>query len=47
MSGIYGFVYTLGWSGKRAAIFSIVGFISVIFTYIGVNTLLASLHSYA
>lgn len=36
-----------GWSGKRAAIFSIVGFISVIFTYIGVNTLLPSLHSYA
>ena len=36
-----------GWSGKRAAIFSIVGFISVIFTYIGVNTFLPSLHSYA
>lgn len=36
-----------GWSGKRAAIFSIVGFICVIFTYIGVNTLLPSLHSYA
>ncbi|MDU3136550.1 MAG: c-type cytochrome biogenesis protein CcsB [Anaerococcus prevotii] len=36
-----------GWSGKRAAIFSILGFISVIFTYIRVNTLLPSLHSYA
>lgn len=36
-----------GWSGRRAAIFSIVGFISVVFTYIGVNTFLPSLHSYA
>lgn len=36
-----------GWSGKRAAIFSIVGFVCVIFTYIGVNTFLPSLHSYA
>ena len=36
-----------GWSGKRAAIFSVIGFICVIFTYIGVNTLLPSIHSYA
>ena len=36
-----------GWEGKRAAIFAIVGFICVIFTYVGVNTLLPSLHSYA
>lgn len=36
-----------GWEGKRAAIFAILGFICVVFTYIGVNTLLPSLHSYA
>lgn len=38
---------TKGWSGKRAAIFSVIGFICVLFTYIGVNTLLPSIHSYA
>ena len=36
-----------GWSGKTAAIFAIVGFVCVIFTYLGVNTLLPGLHSYA
>lgn len=36
-----------GWSCRRAAIFAIAGFISVVFTYVGVNTLLPSLHSYA
>lgn len=35
-----------GWNGKTAAIFGIVGFICVLFTYIGVNTLLPGLHSY-
>ena len=35
-----------GWRGKKAAIFVVVGFICVIFTYIGVNTLLPSIHSY-
>ncbi|MDO5047887.1 MAG: c-type cytochrome biogenesis protein CcsB [Anaerococcus sp.] len=35
-----------GLQGRKAAIFSIIGFASVIFTYIGVNTLLPSLHSY-
>lgn len=35
-----------GWKGKNAALFAIVGFICVIFTYIGVNTLLPSVHSY-
>lgn len=35
-----------GWKGKSAAIFAIAGFICVIFTYIGVNTLLPSVHSY-
>lgn len=32
--------------GKKAAWFLVIGFICVIFTYIGVNTLLPSLHSY-
>lgn len=36
-----------GWKGKEAAIFAIIGFICVIFTYIGVNTLLPGVHSYA
>jgi cytochrome c-type biogenesis protein CcsB len=35
-----------GWSGKTAAIFCVVGFICVLFTYIGVNMLLPGLHSY-
>jgi ABC-type transport system involved in cytochrome c biogenesis permease subunit len=35
-----------GWKGTRIAILSIVGFGSVIFTYFGVNFLLAGLHSY-
>jgi len=38
---------TKGWRGKKAAIFAVVGFIAVLFTYIGVNTLLPSIHSYA
>lgn len=36
-----------GWSGKRIAWISIVGFISVMFTFFGVNYLLTGLHSYA
>jgi len=39
--------YMRGWSGKRAAWIAIVGFASVIFTYVGVNFLLSGLHSYA
>jgi len=35
-----------GWRGRRAAWISIVGFASVLFTYIGVNLLLSGLHSY-
>ena len=35
-----------GWNGKTAAIFGVAGFICVLFTYIGVNTLLPGLHSY-
>ncbi len=36
-----------GWAGKRIAFLSILGFLSVIFTYFGVNFLLSGLHSYA
>ena len=35
-----------GWKGRSAAIFAVVGFICVIFTYIGVNTFLPGIHSY-
>ncbi|MGV1098430.1 c-type cytochrome biogenesis protein CcsB [Thiovibrio sp. JS02] len=38
--------FTRGWGGKRIAWFAIFGFISVMFTYYGVNYLLAGLHSY-
>lgn len=36
-----------GWQGQRAAWISIIGFISVVFTYVGVNFLMSGLHSYA
>ena len=35
-----------GWRGKSAAIFAVVGFVAVLFTYVGVNTLLPGVHSY-
>jgi cytochrome c-type biogenesis protein CcsB len=38
--------YLAGWSGKRAAIVAVVGFLAVMFTYLGVNYLLPGLHSY-
>jgi len=38
--------FTRGWSGSRIAWLSIIGFISVFFTYFGVNYLLSGLHSY-
>lgn len=37
---------TKGMAGRRAALFSVIGFVCVLFTYVGVNTLLPSLHSY-
>ncbi|MDP3296066.1 MAG: c-type cytochrome biogenesis protein CcsB [Thermodesulfovibrionia bacterium] len=48
------FVYALylharfvsGWRGKRVAILAITGFITVIFTYLGVNLVLSGLHAY-
>ena len=38
---------TVGWRGRKAAIMAIVGFLSVLFTFLGVNLLLSGLHSYA
>ena len=36
-----------GWGGRRSAYFALVGFLLVIFTYLGVSYLLPGLHSYA
>lgn len=36
-----------GWNGKRFAWLAVIGFISVLFTYFGVNFFLTGLHSYA
>lgn len=36
-----------GWAGRRSAYFALVGFLLVIFTYLGVSYLLPGLHSYA
>ena len=38
--------YTRGWGGKRLAWLAILGLLSVLFTYYGVNFLLSGLHSY-
>jgi cytochrome c-type biogenesis protein CcsB len=37
---------TVGWRGRKAAWLSIVGFLAVLFTFLGVNLLLGGLHSY-
>ena len=36
-----------GWRGRRAAWFAVIGFVCVLFTYIGVNTFIPGIHSYA
>ncbi|HTR44663.1 MAG TPA: c-type cytochrome biogenesis protein CcsB [Thermodesulfovibrionales bacterium] len=35
-----------GWKGKKIAVVAVVGFVAVVFTYLGVNLLLSGLHSY-
>jgi len=35
-----------GWRGNKAAVVAVIGFVMVIFTYLGVNMLLSGLHSY-
>jgi len=45
-----GFLHTRiarGWKGRSSAYFAIVGFLLVVFTYLGVSYLLPGLHSYA
>jgi cytochrome c-type biogenesis protein CcsB len=37
----------MGWKGRRSATIAIIGFVAALFTYFGVNYLLAGLHSYA
>jgi cytochrome c-type biogenesis protein CcsB len=38
---------TVGWRGRKAAIMAIIGFLAVLFTFLGVNLLLPGLHAYA
>ena len=38
---------TVGWRGRRAAVFCIIGFGCVLFTFLGVNLLLPGLHTYS
>jgi cytochrome c-type biogenesis protein CcsB len=37
---------TVGWRGRRAAIFAIIGFLCLLFTFFGVNLLLSGEHSF-
>jgi cytochrome c-type biogenesis protein CcsB len=37
---------TIGWRGRRAAIFAILGFLCLLFTFFGVNLLLGGLHTF-
>jgi len=39
--------YTLEWRGRRAAILAIVGFVALVFTYVGVDFLLPQIHGTA
>lgn len=36
----------IGWRGKKAATMAIVGFLAVLFTFLGVNLVLSGLHAY-
>ena len=37
----------MGWKGRRSAYVAVLGFLAALFTYFGVNYLLAGLHSYS
>jgi cytochrome c-type biogenesis protein CcsB len=37
----------VGWRGKKAAMMAIIGFLAVVFTFLGVNLVLSGLHSYS
>jgi len=36
----------MGWKGRRSAVIAILGFLTALFTYFGVNYLISGLHSY-
>jgi cytochrome c-type biogenesis protein CcsB len=38
---------TVGWRGRKASIMAIIGFLTVLFTFLGVNLLLPGLHTYS
>ncbi len=38
---------TVGWRGRKAALMAILGFMAVLFTFLGVNLLLPGLHAYS
>ena len=38
---------TAGWKGRRAAYFCLIGFVTFLFSYYGVNLFGSGLHSYA
>jgi len=38
---------TVGWRGRKAAIMAIIGFMAVLFTFLGVNLILPGLHTYS
>ncbi len=38
--------FVAGWRGKKVAILAVIGFVAVIFTYLGVNLVLSGLHAY-
>ncbi len=38
--------FVAGWRGKKVAILALIGFVGVVFTYLGVNLFLSGLHSY-
>jgi cytochrome c-type biogenesis protein CcsB len=38
--------YMGGWRGKKVSVLALIGFIGVVFTYLGVNLFLSGLHSY-
>jgi cytochrome c-type biogenesis protein CcsB len=35
-----------GWRGNKVAVVAVLGFVAVVFTYLGVNLLLSGLHAY-
>jgi len=37
----------IGWRGRKAALMAIIGFLAVLFTFLGVNLVLSGLHSYS